>query len=77
MGAFCYADDISLLSPTVSGLQDMLKICERYADKYKIHFNASKSQPLCFNTSTRTKSKDLKVKCETGVLYHISIHVPI
>ena len=25
MGAFCYADDISLLSPTVSGLQDMLK----------------------------------------------------
>ena len=35
MGAFCYADDISLLLPTVSGLQDMLKICERYADKYK------------------------------------------
>ena len=61
MGAFCYADDISLLSPTVSGLQDMLKICERYADKYKIHFNASKSQLLCFNTSTCTKSKDIKV----------------
>ena len=33
MGAFCYADDISLLSPTVSSLQDMLKICERYNDK--------------------------------------------
>ena len=43
MGALCYADDISLLSPTVSGLQDMVKICERYADKYKIHFNANKS----------------------------------
>ena len=41
-GRFAFADDISLLSPTVSGLQDMLKICERYADKYKIHFNASK-----------------------------------
>ena len=59
MGAFCYADDISLLSPTVSGLQDMLKICERYVDKYKIHFNASKSQLLCFNTCTCTKIKDI------------------
>ena len=66
MGAFCYADDISLLSPTVSGLQDMLKICERYADKYKIHFNASKSQLLCFNTSTCTKSKDIKVYMRDG-----------
>ena len=66
MGAFCYADDISLLSPTVSGLQDILKICERYADKYKIHFNASKSQLLCFNTSTCTKSKDIKVYMRDG-----------
>ena len=61
MEAFNYADDISLLSPTVSGLQDMLKICERYADNYKIHFKASKSQVLCVNASTCTKSKDIKV----------------
>ena len=46
MGAFCY-DDKSLLSPTVSGLQNMLKICERYADKYKIHYNVIVSQLLC------------------------------
>ena len=59
------AGDISLLSPTVSGLQDMLKICD-YADKYKIHFNASKSQLLCFNTSTCTKSKDIKVYMRDG-----------
>ena len=50
MGAFCYSDDINLLSPTVSGLQDVLKICDRYAVKYKIHFNTSRSQLLCFNT---------------------------
>ena len=55
----------------------MLKICERYAEKHKIHFNACKSQLLCFNTSTCTKSKDIKYICETGVLYHISIHVLI
>ena len=61
MRAFCYTDDISLLSLTGSGLQDMLKICERYADKYKIHFNGSKSQLLCYNTSACTKIKDIKV----------------
>ena len=61
MGAFCYADDTCLPSPTVSGLQDMLKICERYVDKYKIHFIASKSQLLCCITSNCTKSKDIKV----------------
>ena len=66
MGEFCHADDISLLLPTVSGLQDMLKICERYADKYKIHFNASKSQQLCFSTSTSTKSKNIKVYMRDG-----------
>ena len=66
MGAFCSADNICLLSPIVSGLQDMLKICERYADKYKVHFNASKSQLLCFNTSTCTKSKNIKVYIRDG-----------
>ena len=28
MGVYCYADDLSLLSPTFTGLQEMLKICE-------------------------------------------------
>ena len=27
MGVYCYADDLSLLSPTFTGLQEMLKIC--------------------------------------------------
>ena len=40
----------------------MLKICERYI----INFNASKSQLLCFNTSTCTKSKDIKVYMRDG-----------
>ena len=37
MGVYCYADDLSLLSPTFTGLQEMLKICELYANtRYKI-----------------------------------------
>ena len=29
MGVYCYADNLSLLSPTYTGLQEMLKICEQ------------------------------------------------
>ena len=28
MGVYCYADDLSLLSPTITGLNKMLDICE-------------------------------------------------
>ena len=42
MGIYCYADDLSLLSPTFIGLQEMLKICELYANNYDIIFNVKK-----------------------------------
>ena len=32
---YCYANDIGLLSPTVSGLKEMLKLCVDYALKHK------------------------------------------
>ena len=44
-----YADDLSLLSPSFSGLKEMLNIGERYANDKKITFNASKSQLLHFS----------------------------
>ena len=50
MGVYCYADDISLLSPTFTGLKEMLKICEDFADDHDIIFNASKSQLLQFSS---------------------------
>ena len=49
MGIFTYADDISLLCPTLSGIQKMLHICEEYAFNHKITFNATKSQLLYFS----------------------------
>ena len=36
MGVYCYADDIGLLSPTLSGLKEMLQLCEDYALKHKM-----------------------------------------
>ena len=44
MGVFGYADDLSLLCPSSSGIKEMLSICEQYAHDNNIMFNASKSQ---------------------------------
>ena len=31
MGVFCYADDLSLLCPSFTGIKEMLRTCEIYA----------------------------------------------
>ena len=48
LGVFCYADDLSLLCPSFTGIKEMLRTCEIYADEHKILFNAKKSQLLHF-----------------------------
>ena len=52
---FGYADDLSLLCPSLSGIREMLNVCERYANENKILFNASRSQILHFS-----KNEDLE-----------------
>ena len=47
-GAFAYADDIVLLSPTVYGLNNMANICQVYGKEYDIMFNPNKSQLITF-----------------------------
>jgi len=54
-GCLCYADDLCLLCPSVTGLQKMLHICEEFGKEYNIIFNASKTQCIKFN---RAKTKD-------------------
>ena len=51
MGVYCYADDLSLLSPSFTGLQEMLRLCELYAIDHNIIFNAKKSQLLYFGSN--------------------------
>ena len=43
VGALSYADDITLLCPSIKGLNKMLDICNSFADMYDIKFNAKKS----------------------------------
>ena len=56
VGVFGYADDLTLINPTLTELKSMLAICENYANEYKILFNASKSQLLHF-TKCNTQKK--------------------
>ncbi len=48
IGALAFADDLNLLSPTISGLKVLVAVCEKYAEEYNISFNGSKSRLLLF-----------------------------
>ena len=43
MGVFCYADNLSLLCPSYTGIKEMLRTCQIYADEHKMLFNTKKS----------------------------------
>ena len=47
-GAFGYADDIILLSPSVHSLNSMYKVCKDFGAKYDIVFNPQKSKLMVF-----------------------------
>ena len=48
-GAFGYADDLALLSPSVCGLQKLVDICRNYAAEFDISFNCKKSKMMVFS----------------------------
>ena len=45
-GAFFYLDDLALVSSSLSGLRQMIKICEQYAMEYYIVYVPRQHQPL-------------------------------
>ena len=50
VGVLGYADDLILLCPSVTGLKEMIRTCEEYADEHNILFNGKKSQYLVFGS---------------------------
>ena len=50
-GGCRYADDIVLLAPTVRAMRRLLSVCDDFASKYDVVFNASKSKCLVFKTT--------------------------
>ena len=68
MGVFGYADDLSLLCPSFSGIREMLNVCESYAYENKIIFNASKSQILHFSKNEDSENRKPQLRMNNGQL---------
>ncbi len=52
-GAFGYAEDLKLLTPTTRAMSKMVIICEQYAARYDVMFNAKKSQVIICSCSAK------------------------
>ncbi len=50
-----YADDVVILSSTVSGMDHMLHICSVFSLEYDVLFNASKSKVVTYEYCDRYK----------------------
>ena len=66
MGVFGYADDLSLLCPSFTGIKEILNICEKYARKYDILFNATKSQLLYFGKDSNNDNVQPDLSMDNG-----------
>ena len=51
-GAFGYADDIILLSPTVNSIKSLYNMCHEFGREFDIKFNPEKSQFLSYGCQT-------------------------
>ena len=49
MGALSYVNDITLIAPTIGGLNEMLKLCDNYATVYNVMFNSKKTVSIKFD----------------------------
>ena len=64
-GAFAYADDLTLLAPTIDGLKQMFTILEKYGTEYKVKFNPVKTKCMVFSEK-RINTAELPVVRLTG-----------
>ena len=51
-GALCYADDLTLISPSRCSMDIMLNVCEQFANEFGVKFNSAKSMLVTFNVTT-------------------------
>ena len=52
IGALGYADDITILSPSIPGINEMLKTCEEFAQEYQVVLNEKKSAVIKFGKNS-------------------------
>ena len=78
-----YADDMVLLAPSVTALQELIHICERYAVSHDIVYNAKKSKvmvmrkgrsAMSFDPPVQLNGDNLQVENDVTYLGHVLTH---
>jgi hypothetical protein len=72
VGAICYADDLTLLCPTRSGLQQMLNICKSFGAEYNVTFNPKKTVCCMFSRSSLQPVRQLEF-CDEYIEWSTSV----
>ena len=62
VGILGYADDLTLLSPTIDGLQEMVKTCEEYATEHNLSFSTHPEANRCKTKCLAFLKKDRQLK---------------
>jgi hypothetical protein len=57
--ALAYADDVVLIAPTARAMRSMLTICEKFANEFKVTFNAKKTKCITFQFNKTTTNRSL------------------
>jgi len=55
VGALAYADDIVLMAPTATAMRKLLAVCDEFAVKFDVMFNASKCKCMLFRPRMSSK----------------------
>jgi len=51
IGGMCYADDLTIISPSRRSMDILLQICENYAKEFHVTFNSSKCVLITYNVN--------------------------
>ena len=62
VGALAYADDVTLVGPSRSGIRTLINVCEQFALHYDITFNGTKSQLMHLGHSISSSDRTEIVK---------------
>ena len=72
-----YADDVCLISLSAHAMQEMINICQKFANSHDLLFNSTKTMSMCFASKDMYRYKpDVKKNslCKSD-LYHRSLQV--
>lgn len=77
VGAIGYADDISLQSPTISGLNIMLKVAQSFSETHFIKFNSSKFQLVIHECKKSRIDKNIVLNFDGNAItpQHNAVHL--